>query len=170
MPIFFLPRRSFVSHLGPVVSSHNDARTFASSLCVCVSLCVSVSLAWGQGHGRAQADTGPCLSCVISWFPSSTFLICLLGPWRRQAFASLASPGQSRPIRLGLLTPNKSQEMSRTAVICERSHIATTASANKYTDAASFFFTGGTFASLLGTTLLHLQGQTPTLTPSPKLN
>ena len=61
-----------------------------------VSVSVSVSLAWEQGHGRAQADTGPqtlpdqqwscpCLSFVISWFPSNTFLIYLFEPWRRQA-------------------------------------------------------------------------------------
>ena len=64
-------------------------------LCVSVSVSVSVSLAWGQGHGQAQADTGPqalpdqqrscpCLFCVISWFPSSTSLICLFEPSRRQ--------------------------------------------------------------------------------------
>ena len=65
-------------------------------VCLCVSLCVSVCLAWGEGHGQAQADTSPqalpdqqrscpCLSFVICWFPSNTFLICLFEPWRRQA-------------------------------------------------------------------------------------
>ena len=67
------------------------------SVSVSVSVCVSVSLAWEQGHGRAQADTGPqtlpdqqrscpCLSFVFRWFPSSTSLTCLLEPWRRQAY------------------------------------------------------------------------------------
>ena len=55
-------------------------------LYVCMSVCLSVSLAWGRGHGQAQADTSPqalpdqqrscpCLSFVICWFPSNTFLI-----------------------------------------------------------------------------------------------
>ena len=53
--------------------------------------------------------------CVFRWFPSSTSLICLLEPWRRQAwaFASLASPEQSRRLRVGLPTPVKPQRISR---------------------------------------------------------
>ena len=51
---------------------------------------------------------------MISWFPSSTSLICLFEPWRRQAwaFASLASPEQSRRLRVGLPTRVKQQRMS----------------------------------------------------------
>ena len=50
---------------------------------------------------------------MFGWFPNSTSLICLLEPWRRQAFASLASPRQDRRIRGGLPTPDKSQKMGR---------------------------------------------------------
>ena len=137
--------------------------TMCLCLCLFLCLCLRVSLAWAQGHGQAQADTGPqalpdqqrscpCLPLVISWFPSSTFLICLFEPWRRLPCANLASPGQNRRIRVGLPTPNVSQKMSRTALSqCSppsinsshlRAHIATTASTNRYTDATSFFLTG----------------------------
>ena len=84
-----------------------------------------MSLAWGQGYGLAQADTQalpdqqrscPCLFCVISWFPSSTSLICLFEPWRRQAFASLAGPEQSRRLRVGLPILDNPQRMSRSFV------------------------------------------------------
>ena len=92
---------------------------------VSVSVSVSVSLAWEQGHGQAQADTGPqalpdqqrwcpCLSFEFRWFPSRVSLICLFEPWRRQAeaFASLASPEQSRRLRVGLPTRVNPQRMS----------------------------------------------------------
>ena len=122
------------------------------------SVSVSVSLAWEQGHDQAQANTGPqalpdqqrsgpCPSCVISWFPNSTSLICLFEPWRRQGGASLASPGQSRRIRVGLPTPNKSQKMSHSPALVLASHLrgishCHNSISNRYTDAASFFFTG----------------------------
>ena len=106
-------------------------------LCVCVSVCVSVCvclcvclLLWVQGHGQAQADTGPqalpdqqrscpCLPLVISCFPSSTFLIRLFEPWRRLPCANLASPRQGRRISVGLPTPDKSQKMGRRVFVSE---------------------------------------------------
>ena len=41
-------------------------------------------------------------SCAFRWFSNSSSLICLLEPWRRQAFAILASPEQSRRLTVGL--------------------------------------------------------------------
>ena len=113
--------------------------------CVCVRVCASClflqsyvtwfhsighvfkSVSVSAGHGQAQADTGPqalpdqqrscpCLSFVISWFPSSTFLICSFEPWRRLPVANLASPRQGRRIRVALPTPGKSQKMDRRAL------------------------------------------------------
>ena len=91
-----------------------------------VSVSVSVSVSWGW-QGRAESEKGlsspvpdqqrssSCFSCVFRWFPSSTSLICLLEPWRRQAsaFASLASPEQSRRLRVGLPSRVKPQRISR---------------------------------------------------------
>ena len=48
---------------------------------------------------------------MFRWFSNSTFLICLLEPWRRQAFAILARPEQSRRLNVGLPTPVKSQKL-----------------------------------------------------------
>ena len=94
------------------------------SLCVCLCVCLCVSLCLGArarpGSRRTQAlkpcltSSGRALVFVICWFPSNTFLICLFEPWRRQAwaFASLASPEQSRRIRVGLPTRVKPHRMS----------------------------------------------------------
>ena len=95
---------------------------FDSSLCLCLCLCL---LPGGKGTARRRRDTSPqalpdqqrscpCLSLVISCFPNSTFLICLFEPWRRQAFASQASPRQvDVRTRVGLPTPDKLQKMTR---------------------------------------------------------
>ena len=156
------------------------------------SVSVSVSLAWEQGHDQAQADTspqalpdqqrsGPCPSCVISWFPNSTSLICLFEPWRRQGGASLASPGQSSRIRVGLPTRVKPQRMSHSPALVLASHLRGIShchnSISKQIYRRSQLLLHWTShrwdrdsTSLLGTTLLHLQGQTLTLPPSSKLN
>ena len=72
------------------------------SVCVCVSSLCLCPLPGGKGtasHRRTgpqalpdQQRSCPCLSFVVCWFPSNTFLSCLFKPWRRraQAIAGLA--------------------------------------------------------------------------------
>ena len=164
-----------------------------------VQVSVFVSVSWGW-QGRAESEKGlsrpvpdqqrscSCLSCVISWFSSSTFLICLFESWRRQAFASLASPRQGRRVRVGLPTPDKSQKMDRTA----RRKCSFPSMTNSLLLATSRCHSHGTIrrvcrlsqlllhwtnhragrasTSPLGTIRPHLQGTTLTLLPSLTLN
>ena len=62
MPIFFLPCRSLVSRLGPVVSHHIDARTFcfkSLSLSLCLSVSVSLSLCLCRAHHWHMVTSAP---------------------------------------------------------------------------------------------------------------
>ena len=143
-----------------VVSHRIDTRTFASSLCLCLCLCLCQQGLAGTGQSPRRDSQALCLTSsgrvlvflcdqlVWKWHIS---LICLLEPWRRQAFAGQPKPRQAgRRLRVGLPTPGKSLKMHREtlpwcslqntkAVICERSHIAsTTGSADRHTDAVRF--------------------------------
>ena len=82
---------------------------------VCLSVCVCLC---------AVQRSCPCLSFLISWFPNSTFPICLFEPWRRQPCAGLPSPRQAgRLIRVFFFfTLDKSQKMGRPAFVLASEH------------------------------------------------
>ena len=167
---------------------------------VLLQVSVSVSISWGW-QGRAESEKGlssplpdqqrscSCLTCVIGWFTSSTFLICLLESWRRQPFAGQPKPRQAgRRIRVGLPTPDKSQKMDRTALrkcsfpSVNNSRLLATSRCRGYgtirpasrLSQLLLYWTnhraGRTSTSLLGTIRPHLQGTTLTLPPSLTLN
>ena len=87
--------------------------------CPCLCLCPCQQGMAGTGQSPRRDSQALCLtsefllSFVISCFSNSASRICLLEPWRRQAFAILASPEQSRRHRVGLPTPVKSQKTHR---------------------------------------------------------
>ena len=89
-------------------------------LCLCFCLC-QLGLA-GQGSD-GERTLKPCarpatveflFSCVISWFPNSTSLICLREPWLRLPCTGQPKPRRAgRRTRFGLPTPGTLQKMDR---------------------------------------------------------
>ena len=136
---------------GTQQAMHQKTLSLPLSLCVCVSclsVCVSVCVQCSGSY--------PCLSFVISWFPNSTFPICLFEPWRRQPCAGLPSPRQAgRLIRVGFFNSGQVTEdgppclgarfRARAAVTREQPHTAsTTGSSDQYANSVSLIPTGPT--------------------------